>query len=219
MSRLTPILLAGLLLVAAATSASNMAFALRMQLDSNGQGLHFVALPFEYTPANAEELCTDLGGAAVVANVQRWDEPTSKLVAHTCGSGTENFTLAEGAAYGVTTAAGQAVDALVVGLHDEAFSFTIAPTSGSNLSWVSAPYHAAIVDRGGAPGVVDAEDLCLAIGSGTVFAVVRWDNATSTFAAHVCGSVFSAPFPLTIGEGYGLVNAAGQTVDWRPEHY
>ena len=185
MSRPALVTLAALLLIAAAASASNMAFALRMQLDSSGQGLHFVALPFEYTPATAEELCTDLGGAAVVANVQRWDEPTSKLVAHTCGSGTENFTLTEGAAYGVTTAAGQAVDALVVGIHDEAFSYSIPRTSGSNLSWVSVPYHAAILDRGGTSGVVDAEDLCLAIGDGTVFAVVRWDNTASTFAAHV----------------------------------
>ncbi|NOZ78700.1 MAG: hypothetical protein GXP48_05880 [Acidobacteria bacterium] len=122
-------------------------------------------------------------------------------------------------AYGVRNAVGQAIDELLVGIHDQAFAFNIAPTSGSELTWVSVPYHAAIVDLGGTPGVVDAEDLCIAIGEDDVFAVVRWDEGSQAYVAHVCGSAFDAGFPLTVGEGYGLVNAQGQTIDWQPRHY
>ena len=44
------------LLLASAASASNMAFALRLQLGAPGrQELRFVALPYQYVPATAEE--------------------------------------------------------------------------------------------------------------------------------------------------------------------
>ena len=207
------------LLTVATTSASNMAFALRIQVGGAGQELRFVALPYEYAPATAEELCADLGGTAVVADVLGWDEPTSRFVVHPCGTGTEDFPLAEGTAYGVRNAVGQAIDEPIVGSHDAGFTLSLAATSGSSLSWVSAPYHAAIPDVAGTPGVVDAEDLCLAIGEGTVFAIVRWDETESAYTAHVCGSVFDEGFELTVGEGYGLVNAEGQDISWQPEHY
>ena len=207
------------LLLASAASASNMAFALRLQLGGAAQELRFVALPYQYAPTTAEGLCADLGGTAAVAEVVRWDEATSQLVAHPCGTGTEDFPLAEGMAYGVRSAVGAAIDGLLVGTHDPAFAFSIAATAGSSLSFVSLPYHAAIADRGGTAGVADAEDLCLAIGSGTVFAIVRWDQGAGAYAAHVCGSVFDEGFPLTVGEGYGLANAEGQAISWTPEHY
>ena len=206
-------------LCAGSASPSNMAFALRVQVGGSAQELRFVALPYEYAPTTAEELCADLGGTLAVAEVQRWDEPTSRFVVHPCGTGTEDFPLAVGMAYGVRNAVGQAVDGLIVGSHDAAFTLSLTATSGSSLSWVSAPYHAAIVDLAGTPGVVDAEDLCRAIGEGTVFAVVRWDEGSGAYAAHTCGSVFDEGFPLTVGEGYGLVNAEGQAISWQPEHY
>ncbi len=214
------IVVASLCLLAAATaSASNMAFALRLQLTTSGdQHPHFLALPYQYAPTTAEGLCGDLGGSDVVQSVARWDETTSRFVIYQCG-GTGNFALTEGMSYGVRQVASQTIDTLLVGIHDPAFSFNIAPTSQSNLTWVSVPYHAAIVDLGGTDGVVDAEDLCLAIGSDTLFAIVRWDDTSQTYTAHVCGSVFDEPFPLTIGEGYGLVNASGQTIQWQPAHY
>jgi hypothetical protein len=205
-------------LCAAPASASNMAFALRLQVGGGGQELRFVALPYEYAPSTAEELCADLGESAV-AEVFRWDEAASVFVVHPCGTGAEDFTLAEGVAYGVRTVAGQAINALLVGAHDAAFTLTLAPGVGSNLSWVSPPYHAAIPDRAGILGVADAEDLCLAIGEETVFAIVRWDETQSAYTAHVCGSVFDEGFELTVGEGYGLVNAEGQDISWQPEHY
>ena len=187
------------LLLASAASASNMAFALRLQLGGAAQELRFVALPYQYAPTTAEGLCADLGGTAAVAEVVRWDEATSQLVAHPCGTGTEDFPLAEGMAYGVRSAVGAAIDGLLVGTHDPAFAFSIAATAGSSLSFVSLPYHAAIAARGGTAGVVD--------------------QGAGAYAAHVCGSVFDEGFPLTVGEGYGLANAEGQAISWTPEHY
>lgn len=218
MSRRSHLAFSVILLLAASASASTMAFALRLQLAASGERLHFVALPYQYVPATAEALCTDLGGSATVAEVLRWDEGTSRFVVHPCGTGLENFALAEGLAYGVRTAIGQAVDALIVGIHDPAFTYSLTPGPGSNLTWVSVPYHAALLDLGGVDGEIDAEDLCREVGEG-LFAVVRWDEAASVYEAHVCGSVFGQPFLLDIGQGYGLVNADGQTVEWLPAHY
>ena len=207
-------------LCAATASASNMAFALRLQVGGSGQELYFVALPYEYAPATAEELCADLGGTtSAVAEVLRWNEPTSQFVVYQCGSTVDDFTLTKGLAYGVRNAVGETIDALLVGSHDVAFLLDLSPGAGSNLRWVSEPYHAAIPDRAGTPGVVDAEDLCWAIGEGTVFAILRWDETESAYTVHVCGSVFDEGFPLTVGEGYGLVNAEGQDITWQPEHY
>jgi len=207
-------------LLASAASASNMAFAFRVSFGGGTPGeLRFIALPYEYAPTTAEALCADLGGMDTVAEVLRWDEATSRFVVHACGSTTQDFSLAEGMAYGVRNVAGKAIDALLVGRHDQSFTLNLAPTSGNNMSWVSPPYHMALVDLGGQEGVIDAEDLCLAIGEDTVFAVVRWDEGGGAYGVHVCGSEFDEGFALTVGEGYGLVNAEGQTISWQPAHY
>jgi len=61
------------LLAAAMASASNMAFALRLQLTTSGdQHPHFLALPYQYAPTTAEGLCGDLGGSDVVQNENPW---------------------------------------------------------------------------------------------------------------------------------------------------
>ena len=148
----------------------------------------------------------------------RWDEPTSIFVKHTCGLGTNNFTLSRGSAYGVVNASGQTIKGLLVGTHDDTFSYSIAATAGSNLTWVSVPYHQAIPDVAGSAGVVDAEDLCRSVGP-AVTAVVRWDATSSAYVAYACGSVFDTPFPVNLGEGYGVINAPGQTISWQPPHY
>jgi hypothetical protein len=214
------ILCLAVLAVAVPGEASNMAFALPVQIGGTGQIRTFLALPLEYavSPVTAEGMCLDLGGSAKVTSVMQWNEATSQFVVHPCGSGSNNFTLVEGIAYGVLTASGQTTDALIVGANDDAFSYSIAPTSTSNLTWVSIPYHQAIPDIAGTSGVVDAEDLCQSIGP-AVAAVVRWDATISAYVAHACGSAFDTPFPITLGEGYGLVNAPGQTITWQPPHY
>ena len=85
------------LLVVLPLSASNMGLALRMQLDSTSQPLHFISLPFLYTPATAEALCQDLGGSGNVAEILRWDGASSVFVEYACGSGAGDFALDEAA--------------------------------------------------------------------------------------------------------------------------
>lgn len=206
------------LVAASSARASNTAFALPLTFGGAVQVLSFLSVPYVYAPATAEALCADLGGAAKVASVLAWDEASSTFLTHTCGSGSSNFALEEGVAYGARTVAGQTVDALIVGVHDDAFAFSLAPTSGSNLAWVSIPYHQSIPDLLGAPGVVDAEDLCQSVGP-SLWAVLRRDTASASYAAYICGSVFDTPFPIGLGEGYGLVNRSGHEITWQPPHF
>ena len=118
------VVLAGLL--AGAVSASNMGFALQVNLAAGGQRLHFVALPYVYLPPSptAEELCADLGGTETVAEVLRWDEAASRFVVHPCGTTTEDFRLVEGMAYAVRNAVGKPIDALLVGEEGSSSYFT-----------------------------------------------------------------------------------------------
>ncbi len=206
------------IVVALPLPASNMGLALRMQLDSTSQPLHFISLPYLYTPATAEALCQDLGGSGCVSEILRWDDATSTFVEYSCGSGAGDFALEEGMGYGVRVVLYQSIDALVVGIHDDTFEFDFAPGAGANLHFISLPYHLALPDAGGQEDVVDAEDLCLQAGP-ELFSVMRWNEATGRFEAYLCGSEFSVPFELEQGVAYGLVNADGETFSWQPTHY
>ena len=199
--------------------ASNMGFALSYSLPSlPSPGITWLSLPWFYAPTTAEALCQDLGGSAKIASVRRWDETTSQTVSYTCGSGIGSFSLSQALAYGVQPQSWQTVSAVIVGSHDDAYAYSIAPTTGANLTFVSIPYHQAIPDVAGQPGVVDAEDLCQSVGP-SLAAVVRHDSTVGGYAAYACGSVFDTPFALELGVGYGLVNAEGQTIAWQPPHY
>ncbi len=206
------------LALAAPVAASNMAVALRVALDAQPRAFHLLSLPYLFEQTTAEGLCQELGGSGVVDAVLRWDDAASSWVTHGCGSGSSGFTLQEGTAYGVRLRPYQRIDTLLVGRHDATFSFGIAPGSGSNLSWVSLPYHVALPDAGGVAGAVDAEDLCRSVGP-ELFAVVRWGEGSGRYESHICGSEFGTPFVLEQGVGYGLVNADGATIQWKPPHY
>lgn len=212
-----------LLLLPAAATASNMGFALQLNIAPAGTNLSFLSLPYLYNPTTAEALCQDLlvpGVPNTVASVRAWDDTSSTFLSHTCGSASNpnNFSLTEGIAYGIVNASAKTIAGLVVGAHDDAFTYSIAPTSGGNLTWISIPYHHNIPDVAGTAGVVDAEDLCESIGP-NVKALMRWDAPTSLFVTYACGSVFDTPFPITMPNGYGLINAPGQTIAWQPPHY
>ena len=204
-----------------AAAAWNMGFRLTLTLP---RGTRFVSIPYRYTPADfgspgvldSEDLCRDLGA---VTSIVRWVEASSQFVQYTCGSASGWFPLQEGTAYGVFNGGASDVTATLVGAHDNTFSYSLPATVGSNLSWVSIPYHARIPDVSGTPAGLDAEDVCQAVGSSIAFAVIRWDVETSLFVSYRCGSTLEEPFRLSIGEGYGLVNAAGQSISWQPPHY
>lgn len=88
--------------------------------------------------------------------------------------------------------------------------FDFPPSAGPSLHWIALPWKYQPQDVG-TPGTLDAEDLCQDLGGeATVAAILRWDEATSTFGEHLCGS--GDPFPLVLGEGYGLRNVPGQTI-------
>lgn len=206
-------------LVASAALASNMGFAWNLSRPVQGNpSRHWVSLPWVYAPATARALCDDLGGSAKVASVWRWDEASSTFISHACASTADGFALTRGVAYGIQNVPGQTIKALVVGVHDDAYTYSIAPTTGSNLSWISIPYHHDLRDQGGVAGQLDAEDLCRAIGP-AVAAIVRWDGAAGVFRSYACGSELDAPFVIELTVGYGLVNSAGQTIVWQPPHF
>ena len=199
--------------------ASNMGLALRLELWSMPEDLHYISLPYLYTPASAEFLCRDLLSVnGHIDEILRWDDSTSTFVEYQCGSNVGDFALEEGAGYGIRVALYGYVDALLVGRHDDGFQFDFAPGSGSNLHWISLPYHLALSDAGGQEGVVDSEDLCIQAGP-ELFSVMRWNEATGRFEAYLCGSEFADAFGLEQGVGYALVNHDGETVQWQPTHY
>jgi hypothetical protein len=217
-----PIVLAVVLYLASPALASNVGFAYRLNIPAGSGGtLTWLALPWFYSPTtsvNAEALCQDLqNGTASVTAVLAWDEASAQMVSYTCGSGT-GFVVQEGIAYGVLQAPGQAISTTIVGSHDDAYAYSIPPTTGANLTFVSIPYHHHILDVAGAPGVVDAEDLCQSVGA-SLAAVVRYDGTAGAYTAHACGSTLDEPFALALGTGYGLVNAEGQTITWQPPHF
>ncbi len=84
--RFAAFILPALLLLSAPLVASNMGVALRMQPTWYPQRLHFVSLPWLYTPATAEALCRDLGGSGHVSEILRWDETEGWWETYLCGS-------------------------------------------------------------------------------------------------------------------------------------
>ena len=216
--RSATLILPALLLLSAPLVASNMGVALRMDLESYPQRLHFISLPWLYTPATADALCWDLGGTEDVSEILRWDDTTSSFVEYACGSHVGDFSLEEASGYGVRVKSWEYIDTLLVGRHDDSFDFDFAPGSAGTLHWVSLPYHLALPDAGGQEEVVDAEDLCLQAGP-ELFSVLRWNETAEDFEAYLCGSEFSTPFELEQGVGYGLINVDGESIQWQPTHY
>lgn len=204
--------------VATAAQASNMGFKRRFSFGEAGSPLHWVSLPLDYVGADAEALCDDLGGASSVGFIVRWNEASSSFEGHACGDPSP-FLLEQGVGYGVMNAPGASIAGTVVGAHVDGYGFLLASTIGSNLSWLSVPYHLDLPEEPGTPPGQDAEDLCASAGVSDVFAVVAWDELTGAYVAHACGSELIAPFPILPGVAYALVNRDGQDIDWQAPVY
>ncbi|MEW6337643.1 MAG: hypothetical protein AB1625_09635, partial [Acidobacteriota bacterium] len=69
---LTVVIAAGAGWGGSAAFASNMGFALRLQVGGAGQVRMILAVPLVYAPTTAELLCQDIGGSSKVASVARW---------------------------------------------------------------------------------------------------------------------------------------------------
>jgi hypothetical protein len=153
-----------------------------------------------------------------VGFVVRWNEASSSFEGHSCG-GPSPFLLEQGVGYGVMNAPGAAIEGALVGAHVDGYSFFLPSTTGSNLSWLSIPYHLDLLDAPGALPGRDAEDLCESAGASEVFAVVAWEDLTGAYVAHACGSELVAPFPIVPGVAYALVNRDGEGIEWQPPVY
>ncbi|NJL29181.1 MAG: hypothetical protein HC897_15515 [Thermoanaerobaculia bacterium] len=204
----------------------NMGFRSRLSLSTaSAERIFWLSLPYRYTPpdvgtpgvVDAEDVCEDFENPAVLG-ILRWNEPTSTFVEHTCGAPSP-FPLVKGTAYGVRIASNYNLDVIVSGGHDDAFTFSIPPTTGSQLSWISLPYHLRRTRVNPLPDGFTAEDLCQQIGSTEVRAIVRHDTETGIFHTYVCGSTFQTPFLIRDLQAYGVINKPGQTITWQPEHY
>lgn len=192
---------------------------------TTGPNVHWISLPWRYSPqdvgtsglVDAEDVCQDLGGAPAVAAVLRWNEASSTLIEHACGTGSP-FPILKGVGYAVRNGAGRTILGAVAGAHDDLFAYSIPSTSGSELTWLSVPYHLRIPSKPGDLRVT-AEDLCRQIGAAEIFAVVRWNETAAAYEAYGCGSALQAPFEIERGTAYGVVNRPGQTIAWQPIHF
>ena len=203
-----------------------MGFARRVEFPaSSGPSIHWISIPWQYQPVDvgtpgildAEDLCADLGGASNVAAIVRWNEATSTFVEHLCGLPSP-FPIVQGVGYGVRNASFAEIRGMIAGAHDDALAFSIPATGGSQLSWLSVPYHLRSPDRGG-DLVVTAADLCDQVGTTDLLAIVSWNEVAGLFESFACGSSFSAPFTVERGTAYGFVNRGTQTISWQPVHY
>ncbi len=205
---------------------STMGFSRQFAFESTAPtNNHWISIPWNYHPTDvgtvgvldAEDLCLDLGGFETVGAVIRWNESTSTLSEHLCGTPSP-FALSKGVGYGVRNAPGRDIQGAVVGAHDNSHSYSIAASGTSQLSWLSIPYHIRIPENLGVL-LVTAEDLCRQVGASEILAIVRWNNAASVFEAYGCGSDLAVPFEIERGEAYGLVNRGTQAISWQPTHY
>ncbi|HYC58175.1 MAG TPA: hypothetical protein VEK79_01280 [Thermoanaerobaculia bacterium] len=201
-----------------------MGFRVSFRLQPSGFS-NWISVPYFYSPedfgtpsvVDVEDLCRDLGSPSTVASVMRWDEASSTFVSWTCGDTGTPFTLVKGTAYGVVNAPGEIVEASLLGAHDNVFAFDMPATAGSNLSWISIPYHHKIPDLA-PPSGVDAADVCASIGSAAT-AIIRRDATTGMYIAYACASTLDTPFPIAIGTGYGVINSPGQPIAWQVPIY
>jgi hypothetical protein len=205
--------------------ATNMAFKLPVHLSATPDaGLYWLSVPYRYDPVDvglpsvvdAEDFCQDLSSTAIEA-VLRWDEPTATFVEHLCG-GTTPFPLAPGTGYAIRTLPNYSVSDYLTGGHDDDFIYSILPSGGSQLSWLSVPYHLQIPAKGSALRFT-AEDLCRQIGASEVAAIVRWNEEIGAYEAYGCGSELQAPFEIPRGRSVGVINRTGETIDWQPIHF
>lgn len=212
-----------LLLAGQAAAQSSMGFKHNVVLEAtSAPALHWVSLPYLYTPQDvgtpgtldAEDLCQDLDG---IAAVLKWDESTSTFVQHLCGDPSP-FALEQGLGFGIRLEPVRHFSAALSGGHDDGFAYSIPPSGGSQLTWLSVPLHVRIPEKLG-DSRVTAEDLCQQIGETEVLAIVRWNPNAAAYESYGCGSAFHEPFQLVRGQAYGVVNRSSQTIDWQPIHY
>jgi len=214
-------LVVGLLLVAGGLYASNMAFKLNYTLLGDADpgslnGFSTVALPFNQQTnlVNAGDLLTDIGGTAVVAQIQRFNPQSNGVDPYTGLSGTP-FTLLPAESYLVQLRPGVATRSyIIVGSHDpsKVVVFDGPGTNGSlsGFSFYAPPYHAISTDAGA---------LLTELGGTAAVAQIQRFNKASNGVDPDTG-LSGTPFALVPGEGYFVQLRPGvPSVQFIPAHY
>lgn len=212
-------LVVGLVLVAGGLYASNMAFKLNYTLfgdDQTATGFTTLGLPFNQQTniVNAFDLLNDIGGTAVVSQIQRFNPGTNGVVPYTGLAGAP-YPIVPAEAYLVQLRPGVATRSyIIVGSHDPSrvVVFDGAGTNGSlsGFSFYSHPYHAISND---------ANELILELGGTAAISQIQRFNPTDNSVTSYNG-LAGAAFALAPGQGYFVQLRPGvPSVQFIPAHY
>lgn len=188
-----------MLIVASPVQASNMVFHFSLDLDI---GDNWISLPCHFALTTADDLFQDIGGAAYVASVSRWNSFTGRYATWDGSSGV-NFSLTCGEGYRVTMLDNVSYE--VCGSHD--------PTSSINIylgtNWIALPYHTTIENASQLINELN-DDLGCSLSS-CITSVSRWNKASSSY--DVCSGTggLCNNFPITPGEAYQVIATSSGT--------
>lgn len=212
-------LVVGLVLVAGGLYASNMAFKLNYTLfgtDQTVQGFTTLGLPYNQQTnlVNAFDLLNDIGGTAVVAQIQRFNPQNNGVVAYSGLSGTP-FPIVPAEGYLVQLRPGVATRSyIIVGSHDpsKVVVFDGAGTNGSlsGFSFYSHPYHAISNDASALLNELG--------GTAAIAQIQRFNPADNSISSY--NGLSGTPFALVPGSGYYVQLRPGvPSVQFIPAHY
>jgi hypothetical protein len=198
--------LIGALLIGGGVFASNMGFKLVYQLLTSAggnSGTNWMAIPFNFPFANAQELYTDIPNCLEISRYYKDDDTYQTYLA---GKGAINFPVTACESYLVKVSTD--TNYVVVGSHDPSVGVCDlkAPTfASSGTNWISVPYHTTATN---ASELYDDIPNCSEIS--------RYWVADDTYQTYLIGKgAFN--FPITPGQGL-LVKVSSDT-SWTPSHY
>ena len=193
---------------AGALIASNIGFQVTYGLDGpadSASGTNWLALPYKLRAelVNASDLFQDLGGAAVVTSIGRFDPQTDAVQVY-AGDPQDDFALTPGE--GLIISMKSTKDYKIYGSHDPGQAVTLvgpeASLTGTNQ--YSPPYHGQ---------AATAAELLAELGANgvTVSRLLRDTDGIESYS----GSVGDYDFPLVKGESYRIQVA--QTIEFIPK--
>jgi hypothetical protein len=205
MKKLPYLLLALLFFTTTGLFASNMGFKLTYNLKKTPgrTNTNYVALPAFWSGSNAQDVCNDIGAAAVQIGI--YDEATDTTTSYACGGGGTNFPLTSGQGIFVKVTTDN-TPWVIVGSHNDTLSIPLQKTAGrTNTNYVAVPYHTTATN---AQGICNQIPQAVQIG--------KYDEPTDTTISYACGGG-GTNFNITPGEGI-FIKVTNAT-NWTPAHY
>jgi len=218
----------GVVLVAGSALASNTGFKLNYPLTFAASKTNWVSFPTFYFPngnvsvtqQNSLDVCHDMNDFQAtpgkVASVTRWQTLAGTALGQPCVSPKAIYNIVAGEAYSLAPVAANIV-VNIVGSNNDAFApnkggVAVYPlqqvAGGSNLNWVSVPYHAT---------ADNSFDLCQQWNTQTgnkIGSVQKWISTNDTALGQPCVSPKNI-YNLVPGEGYAVVpTTTGVSISW-----